>query len=92
MIKEINGDNFARRMVGMMVDYDITMFDALLWDFEAYNNADKIYESHGAKTLERKFKRWLMGNGIRDAKDMDFYTGVFMGTGSNFELKCDRGD
>lgn len=89
MIKEINGDTFAERIVGMMADYKATMFDALLWDFESFcgvHGAEQIYNVDGMEALERKFRVYLVKNGIDIPKDEDFYTDIFMGRSNNMGL------
>ena len=89
MIKKINADTYAERIVGMMADYKATMFDALLWDFESFcglHGAEAIYNVDGMKALERKFRVYLVKNGIEDSKDEDFYADVFMGRSNNMKL------
>ena len=89
MIKEINADTYAERIVGMMADYKATMFDALLWDFESFcglHGPEAIYNVDGMKALERKFRVYLVKNGIVNSNDEDFYADVFMGRKSNMEL------
>jgi len=89
MIKEINSDTYAERIIGMMADYKATMFDALLWDFESFcglHGAEAIYNVDGMKALERKFRVYLVKNGIESSKDEDFYTDIFMGRSNNMEL------
>ena len=86
---EGNSENLAKRIIGMMNDYDVTMFDALLWDFEALArvpNAEKFWEKFGTEALERRFRQYLNMSGV--SKDHhDYYTGIFMGTTPNVELK-----
>lgn len=81
---------FAKVIIGMMKDYNITMFDALLWDFESYpfvfGNAEKIYERSGAAILEATFKKYLTLNGVTAEEDKEFYTDIFMGRKNNMEL------
>lgn len=78
---------FAERMIGMMKDYNITLFDALLWDFESYYvDATKIYSTHGIRTLENTFIQYLEENGAL-AGEKSFYTEIFMGRSENMELK-----
>jgi len=92
MIKEINSDTFAKHIVGMMVDNKVTMFDALLWDFETFcgiHSANSIYEADGLNSLERRFRVYLVKNGIRTEKDEDFYTDIFMGRSNNMGLVKD---
>lgn len=89
MIQEVNGDTYAERIVGMMADYNATMFDALLWDFESFcelSDPSQIYEIDGIKSLERRFRVYLVRNGIEDVKDEDFYTDIFMGRSHNMGL------
>lgn len=89
MLQEINSDTYARRIVGMMADYEITMFDALLWDFDSFckrQDASAIYEDKGAVVLERMFRKYLVTNGIEDSRDQDFYTDMFMGRSNNMGL------
>jgi propanediol dehydratase small subunit len=87
----MNIDNtFEKHVVGMMADYDITMFDALLWDFESYltQDADIIYEKAGAAVLENKFRKYLELNEVPSDR-REFYADIFMGRASNMELKKD---
>ena len=87
MIKEINSDAFAERIVGMMADYEITMFDALLWDFESFGfDSEQLFKSRGINSLERSFRVYLVKNGIENVKDEDFYTDIFMGRSNNMGL------
>lgn len=87
MIKEINTESFSERIIGMMNDYDITMFDALLWDFESFGfDLNKIVEGRGVTSLERSFRVYLVKNGIEDSKDEDFFADVFMGRSNNMKL------
>ena len=84
---ELNTETFASRIIGMMADYNITMFDALLWEFEGFGfNAEKIYEKNGLKTLEFRFRNMLTKNGLKE-DDQGYYVGIFMGTENNVELK-----
>lgn len=87
-MKALTGDSYAEIIVGMMKDYNITMFDALLWDFEStlLHNAESLYESKGIKALENAFRRYLTDNGIDAEKDKDFYADIFMGRSNNMEL------
>lgn len=82
---------YAEIIVGMMKDYNITMFDALLWDFESYpfafGNAEKIYKQSGAAILESTFRKYLTLNGVTTETDKDFYTDIFMGRKNNMELR-----
>lgn len=86
------GDNktYAEIIIGMMNDYNITMFDALLWDFESYpsigSSAENFYARSGIEALELAFREYLLLNGITDQKDKDFYTDIFMGRKNNMEL------
>lgn len=87
----LDNNTYAEIIIGMMKDYKITMFDALLWDFESYpfvfGNAEKIFENKGAAILESTFRKYLSLNGITSEADKDFYTGIFMGRENNMELK-----
>jgi hypothetical protein len=87
----LDNKTYAETIVGMMKDYDITMFDALLWDFESYpfvfGNAEKIFKNKGAAILESTFRKYLTLNGITSEADKNFYTGIFMGRENNLELK-----
>ena len=90
MIEEINSDSYAKAIVGMMADYEITMFDALLWDFESYcglTDAANIYHVDGLQSLERRFRVYLVRHGVEDIKDEDFYTDLFMGRTHNIGLR-----
>lgn len=87
----LDNNTYAEIIIGMMKDYKITMFDALLWDFESYpfvfGNAEKIFENKGAAILESTFRKYLSLNGITSEADKDFYTSIFMGRENNMELK-----
>jgi hypothetical protein len=86
-----NNKTYAEIIVDMMNDYNITMFDALLWDFESYPfvgfSAEKLYTRSGIEALELTFRDYLVLNGITDQKDKDFYTDIFMGRKNNMELR-----
>lgn len=88
-IDELNVDTYAKIIVEMMKDYKITMFDALLWDFESslMVSAENIYDKRGLPGLESAFRNYLENNGIALASDKDFYADIFMGRSNNMELK-----
>jgi hypothetical protein len=90
-LKMLDNKTYAETIVGMMKDYNVTMFDALLWDFESYpfvaGNAEKIFANSGAAILESTFRKYLSANGITSDADKEFYTGIFMGRENNMELK-----
>lgn len=82
---------YTEAIVGMMKDYNITMFDALLWDFESYpfvfGDAEKIFKNSGGAILESIFHKYLTLNGITSEADKNFYAGIFMGRENNMELR-----
>ena len=82
-----NPPTFSERIIGMMKDYDITMFDSLLWDFESfYGDANEMFWKNGKDVLENTFNQYLCENGV--AEDYcAFYTDIFMGRSENMELK-----
>lgn len=92
-IEQVTADTFADRIVGMMADYKITMFDALLWDFETFcglSDPASIYQFDGLNSLERRFRVYLVRNGIENIQDEDFYTDVFMGRSHNMQLSKEQ--
>jgi len=90
-ITMLDKNTYAETIIGMMKDYNITMFDALLWDFESYpfvfGNAENVFKNKGAAILESTFRKYLSFNGITEQGDKDFYAGIFMGREKNMELR-----
>ena len=83
----MNQRPFEKNIIDMMVEYDITMFDALLWDFEAslLEDAERIYERNGFEVLESEFRKYLTNNEVLFERK-DFYADIFMGRAANMEL------
>ena len=83
----MNQESFEKAIIGMMADYKITMFDALLWDFETFllDDAEKLYTKSGAAMLENRFRKYLTDSGVSSGRK-DFYADVFMGRAANMEL------
>ena len=90
----MNSNAFAEIIVGMMKDYKITMFDALLWDFESTLpiSAEELYDSQGVVILENTFRKYLVNNGIKTEKEKTFYSDIFMGRSSNMGLTVVKTD
>lgn len=85
---QATADTFGRRMIGMMSDYDITMFDALLWDFEGFGDgcdSEVLFETKGLEALEKRFRQYLAKCGLEEGSQ-DYYVGIFMGFTPNVEL------
>ena len=85
----MNQESFEKTIIGMMAEYDITMFDALLWDFETFllDDAEKMYIDSGAAMLENRFRKYLSDSGVSSERK-DFYADVFMGRAANMELNA----
>jgi len=83
----MNQESFEKTIVGMMAEYDITMFDALLWDFETFllDDAEKLYTKSGAAMLENRFRKYLTDSGVSFERK-DFYADIFMGRSANMGL------
>lgn len=78
---------FSERIIGMMKDYNITMFDAMLWDFESfYGDANEMFWKKGKDILEATFGQYLDENGV-EQNHQAFYIDIFMGRSENMELK-----
>ena len=75
---------FNDRIVTMMKDYQISMRQALEWDFEGFENI--LQQSWEENMLEHDFKYYLWQNGIRDDY-WPFYADIFMGRANDMGLK-----
>lgn len=74
----LNDVTFTNRILGMMVDYEASMGEALLWDYESFGyKVSHIYKSFGEAGIENSFRAYLSQNGVTDS--VDFYTDIFMG-------------
>lgn len=83
----LNIDTFNERIIGMMAEYNITMSEALLWDFEGfYFTASHIYEKFGMRGLENRFRTYLLRNGLVGPK-ADFYVDIFLGRANDRVLE-----
>ena len=75
----LNVDTFDDRILGMMADYQVSMGEALLWDFESFGfTAALIYDKFGMSGIENRFRTYLLRNGIV-GENANFYTGIFIG-------------
>lgn len=75
------------RIIGMMIDYNISMVDAMAWDFESFGRSIKeLYEIGGEGYVEYEFEHYLWQNHIRKGDNIKFYSDVFMGRRNNFVL------
>lgn len=85
----IDNKTYAEYIISMMKDNDISMFTALLWDFEAflYGDATSLYNAKGGSILENTFRKYLTCNGLTQTADKDFYADIFMGRTTNMELR-----
>lgn len=84
---KLNVETFNERITGMMYDYNTSMSQALLWDFEGFTfTASLIYSKYGMRGLENRFRTYLIRNGIA-GKDADFYTNIFLGRDNDRILK-----
>lgn len=83
----LNSDTFATRIIDMMAEYQISMSEALLWDFESFGfTATHIYDKFGMKGIENRFRTYLLRNGITGG-NADFYTDIFVGRDNDKVLK-----
>lgn len=74
----LNDITFTNRILGMMMDHEASMGEALLWDYEGFGyKADYIYEKFGEMGIENSFRTYLSHNGVTDS--VEFYTNIFMG-------------
>ena len=63
----------------MMAEYQVSMSEALLWDFESFGfTAAVIYDKFGIQGLENRFRTYLLRNGLMGA-NADLYTDIFLG-------------
>jgi hypothetical protein len=87
-LREPTIEVFTKSIITMMIDYELTMFDALLWDFEGFGyETEKLNQVHGALGLEKYFRSYLLKNGIDDRPNIDFYADIFMGRSANLCVK-----
>jgi hypothetical protein len=85
-----NLEDYNTRIVGMMMDYGISMSDAILWDFETFQRSIKeIFELGGDAYVEHEFYHYLWQNGINKPSDGKFYADMFMGRTNDLILKKD---
>lgn len=74
----LNDNTFTNRILGMMMDYDASMSDALLWDYEGFGyNIKYIYKNFGEMGVENSFRTYLSNNGVKE--NVEFYADIFMG-------------
>jgi hypothetical protein len=75
----LNVDTFNDRIFGMMAEYQISMSEALLWDFESFGfTTYEIYDKFGMKGVENRFRTYLLRNGLVGG-NADFYADIFLG-------------
>lgn len=75
----LNNDTFMNRIMGMMIDHQISMSEALLWDFESFGfTTSLVYDKFGMKGVENRFRTYLLRNGLVGGQ-ADFYTDIFLG-------------
>lgn len=78
---------FNERIIGMMIDYKISMCEALVWDFEGcMNDIPRLYRKGGDEFVESKFRNYLSDNGMT-CDEAQYYTDIFMGREEDMELK-----
>jgi hypothetical protein len=81
---------FNTRLLGMMADYEISMSDAMTWDFESFGRSIKeIFELGGDAYVEHELDHYLWQNGINDYHNAKFYIDLFMGRANDFVVKKD---
>jgi hypothetical protein len=68
---------FQSRILGMMRDYEITMGEALCWDYEGFEN--DIATQLADKTLEADFDFYLWQNNVYATRLGSLATEVFFG-------------
>lgn len=89
---KLNVATFNDRIMGMMEDHNISMSEALLWDFEGFTfTASHIYAKYGIRGLENRFRTYLIRKCV-SGKDSDFYTNIFLGRDYDRKLKKDDDD
>lgn len=80
-------ETFNERIIGMMADNNISMSDALTWDFEGFEyDIPSLYKKGGEELVEAKFEIYLVRNGL-SIKDGKFYLDIFMGRTEDLALK-----
>lgn len=83
----LNVETFDDRIIGMMADYQVSMAEALMWDFESFGFTTKhIYDKFGMNGVENRFRTYLLRNGIV-GQNADFYTNIFIGRDNDRILK-----
>ena len=79
-----NETKFSMRIMGMMQDYQCTMQEALIWDFESF---EFDIRKMGRDLLKDKFQFYLLLNGIDPNSDLiPFYTDIILGI-QNFAFR-----
>lgn len=76
--------NFRTRLVTMMKDYNISLNEAMEWDFEGFHNDVDRSEAEGM--LEPDFHYYLFQNKV-DPSHYCWYTDIFMGRQSDMKLR-----
>lgn len=73
---------FSTRIMGMMEDYQCTMQEALVWDFDSM-----IYREMAAGSIVDEFRSYLTMNGIDLSSEVAaFYADIFLGL-QNYALR-----
>jgi hypothetical protein len=79
---------FSDRIFGMMKDYEVSMGEALWWDFEGFHhNTLEYYKRGGMELVEEKFHIYLEQNKIVEQGHKSFYVEIFMGRDDDIMLK-----
>lgn len=89
MTEEEVANKFNSRIIGMMADHEITMSEALWWDFEGVNyvEAAEVCKKGGLDLVRKQFRQYLTANGFTKTSNLDFYTDIFTGKSVDLELQ-----
>lgn len=81
-------ERFRNTILGLMAEYNITMLEALIWEFEALFNTtgEKIFKKYGEKGMRTRFDKFMEAYGVTDEDEINFYGGVFFGSSPDFQL------
>lgn len=80
---------FQRRLLGMMREYDITLGEALMWDYEGFEN--DISTQLVEETLEKQFDFYLWQNNVYGTPAGDEATEVFFGRAQDLVIRIHKG-
>lgn len=80
---------YNQRIFGMMMDYQIDMVEAMLWDFESFGfNVTEMFKKHGLQGVETQFDNYMyLINRVVTREDILFYRDIFTGKSENYVLR-----